>query len=167
MKYAPLYKRIIATYIDSFIFSIILIIGLMLDIYFETSYLTNIFEFTFVIMSIYFLSKYGKTLGKLCLKIKVLNNDYTQLTKLKSSLRYLSYMIYLIPFAYLYSYLYIYITLNYVPNDTFLNIFPLLISLIYILIISIPFYYLRNDKKLLHDVITKTIVVNDEILNKD
>lgn len=161
-KIAPLYKRVLATLIDIVLFSIVLTIGLLIDeLLIKSKVVSNIFEICYIVITIYYTSKFGKTLGKYIMKIKILNNDLTHLTYLKSTLRFLTYMIYIIPFAFIYEYTLFYLILNIHTLNLIFTLFPFIMIIIYILLVSVPFYYLRKDKKLLHDIITKTIVIKD------
>lgn len=159
---SPLDKRVFSNIIDMifitlFYFCIEFIFNYM-DIL-KTDYLIIYYYIFCIIIVTLMIGKNGNTFGQSLLGLRILNTNGNKLTYFHSFLRTCSFLIYFIPLI-LFNIILSIISTKFVEMEYQEYIFYFLLSiLIYFLTIIISFYV--NKRRMFHDIISKTIVIDE------
>jgi len=167
IKYQTGFRRLGAAFVDTIVFIPLILLDTYIRNYFENKFIIMMWLFIFSVIGIsYYVVmhfKYGQTIGKMAMKVKVIDLDETKNITLKQSVIRDSFSIIFQALGLLY--FSIQIAKSILPAIHLLekyDDFLALISSIWILLELLSM--LTNDKKrAIHDFIAKTVVVRSDV----
>jgi uncharacterized RDD family membrane protein YckC len=150
-KYNTFWRRLVARCIDGFIigfiFSIINLVSILINLQL-TSLLSNMAYFTYLIYNFWFHYRYGQTIGKRIMEIKVLNLSGSQINFWQAIIRE-TLVFTMLSVHQVYKYFQL----------TRSDLIMVGVFNITLLLIDLSIVVINNKKRTLHDLITKTVVV--------
>ena len=157
MNYASFGKRFKAKAIDVSLYLVVYFIVFAIAYFADrgfSKYVAIIFSFIFLLYNILMIYFYGKTLGKMAVKIRVIKSDGSKSGAINAVFRETINIVGFITGA---VFLFVFNRENF-PLGIIDNTIGAIAS------IEIFVYFLNNQKKTLHDYIGGTVVITDEVV---